>query len=420
MPRSTSTTIAPWPGKGPQPRIRVQEEASPARPPGQPRSALRLPLRPRQSPGTGGPAGQDPGPTPVRAAQNRRPGLLLRSQWGRPQTRPPPANPGSLRAAPKPRPSREAADTPSRAPEPAGGARPVSPRSSRRPPARYARAMPGPQQVGGGARSHLPRHLGRRHRCQPATGPAPARREGGRAGGRLRARPPRRRAGGTHTRTHTAPRRPGPAQPRGPGATAPPSRPASDSSIPPPPRTERRGLPVPPATHPPPPAAARHGAARLGGAWANGPPGSGPASSGPPPGRRDAAGSPARSQRGRGLVFPHRLSEQPGADPALPGGRPGKAGRVTWPGPAQSRAAPRRGGGWRLGLRSPSLGQCLCAFPELRRDGLGSPGKRVGGGRAALPPRGSAALPWPLAPCAGPEGRGCFGVCLAPLGFPFA
>lgn len=58
-----------------------------------------------------------------------------------------------------------------------------SPHGNPEAPAGRPAGRPVPAALPGPTRSHLPRHLGRRHRCEPATGPAPP----GRAGGSGRA-----------------------------------------------------------------------------------------------------------------------------------------------------------------------------------------------------------------------------------------
>lgn len=90
----------------PSPGLRVQDEASPARRSGQPRAALRVPLR---GPGTEEPAGQDPRAHPG-AGSPRSPGRAAAPQpaGGGGTTAPKPpfpqVTPAPLRAAPKSRP----------------------------------------------------------------------------------------------------------------------------------------------------------------------------------------------------------------------------------------------------------------------------------------------------------------------------
>lgn len=75
-----------------------------------------------------------------------------------------------------------------------------SPHGNPEAPAGRPAGRPVPAALPGPTRSHLPRHLGRRHRCEPATGPAPP----GRAGGSGRAHRAASRGGEAASSLHAA------------------------------------------------------------------------------------------------------------------------------------------------------------------------------------------------------------------------
>lgn len=194
-------------------------------------------------------------PDPPQCGRSKVARLLPRSQRGGLQTSPPSGSPGSLTAARKPRPSRRPPSR--RAPEPAGAPRPVPPQ-----PALHAAhpdaARPCPACTKPPAAAPVPAPTCRATSAaaiaaSPPQGPPRPR-------GRLRTRPPRRRAGGDR-RTLS------PAQPRVPRATAPSPRPTPPSLRPARSRRSRSRCPAPGgASLPfPPTTPARDGAARAAG-----------------------------------------------------------------------------------------------------------------------------------------------------------